>query len=104
MTLAELRAEAAAFRWHDIGSHPSGGPVVARGWVGTVTLRRAHGGEIWAEFQLGPETRSIRVTCLNFPGAHRRLRTPLQPRQLRSILGRVSHTPDGPELHVLAWG
>jgi hypothetical protein len=102
--LIDLRADATPFRWHDAGSHASGDPVVARGWVGAVTLRRTHGGEVWAEFQLGPEANAARVTCLSFPGAYRRLRTSLEPGQLRSVLGRVSHTPDGPELHVLAWG
>jgi hypothetical protein len=100
---AELRADARPLRWREIETHGDGELVTKRGRTGTVTLRETSEHDVWAEFQLVVAPRGQRIRCFVFPGAHRRLRTPLQPGQDRRVLARVSHHPDGPELHVLAW-
>ena len=102
--MAELRAAAGPLRWREIESHDDGEWVVARGRVGTVTLRCVRDQDVWAEFELAVERRGLRVPCFAFPTTYRRLRTPLEPGQTRKLLARVSLSgPDGPALHVAAW-
>ena len=48
--MAELRAAAGPLRWREIESHDDGEWVVARGRVGTVTLRCVRDQDVWAEF------------------------------------------------------
>ena len=102
-SLADLRERSHPLRRDAVELHEDGELVTTRGRVGTVTLRETRTHQVWAEFQLEVTPRGQRVRCFAFPTAHGRLLAPLQPGQERRVLARMSHAPDGPELHVLGW-